>query len=110
MQNITEDFLEVFLSQFPDHPDPAGEISELPELGAVETSEPAQIKDFSITGRSKTGPVREIDQARYNFLMAERTRLLQIIRSRPVTREPAIEYSELFDISIELDEIIGRSY
>jgi hypothetical protein len=111
MQNITEDplsFLEGFLNQFPDHPDPAGQISELPELGAVETSEPAQIKDFLPAGRSETGPVKEIDQARYIFLMAERTRLLTIIRSSPITNQENgacyVACKELDKIHEELEE------
>ncbi len=74
-------------------------ISELPELGAVE---PAQIKDMLPAGRSETGPVREIDQARYNFLMAERTRLLQIIRSSPITNQ---EDGACYVACLELDKI-----
>ncbi len=111
MQDITEDFLEVFLSQFPDHPDPMSEVSHPAELGAVETSEPAQIKDMLPAGRSETGPVREIDQARYNFLMAERTRLLQIIRSSPITNQEDgacyVACLELDEIHKELDNING---
>ena len=102
MQNITEDFLEVFLSQFPDHPDPMSEVSHPAELGAVETSEPAKVKDFFITGRSGTGPVREIDQARYNFLMGERERLLQIIRSSPITNQ---ENGACYVACLALDEV-----
>lgn len=81
MQNIIEDplsLLEDFFNQ--DHPDP---ISELPELGSVEYTDPA-------------------DHDRYNFLMSERDRLLKIIRSSPITNQ---EDGACYVACMELDEI-----
>lgn len=105
MQNITEDFfLELFKNQFSDHP--AGLISELPELGAVEYTDPAQIKDISFFDRSG-----EDAQDRYNFLLLERDRLLKIIRSSPITNQETgacyVACLELDEIHKELDEING---
>ncbi len=107
MHNITEDplsFLEGFLNQFSDHP--AGEILKLPELGAVEYTDPAQIKDISYHDRSGEGT-----QDRYNFLMSERGRLLKIIRSLPITNQEDgacyVACMELDEIHKELDNING---
>lgn len=91
MQNITEDFfLELFKNQFSDHP--AGKISDLPDLGAVENSDPA-------------------DPDRYNFLLSERDRLLKIIRSSPITNQETgacyVACKELDKIHEEL-EIVSR--
>ncbi len=103
MQNITEDFfLELFKNQFSDHP--AGKISDLPDLGAVETSEPAQIKDFLPAGRSETGPVEGDKRGtkRRQYLLQERDRLLQIIRSSPITNQ---ENGACYMACMELDKI-----